>query len=72
MHPVVAELVACVAGRITPHQEIDGEERTAVLTAGQAIAGLGRYVLIVVGRTRRWAIGRQIGVARVVRRIATP
>ena len=31
MHPVGAELVACVEGRITLHQEIDGEDRTAVL-----------------------------------------
>ena len=37
MHPVGAELVACVEGRITLHQEIDGEDRTAVLHAGQAI-----------------------------------
>jgi quercetin dioxygenase-like cupin family protein len=37
MHPFGAELVACVAGRITLHQEVDGEDRTAVLDAGQAI-----------------------------------
>ena len=37
MHPHGAELVACVAGRITLHQEIDGEDRVAVLDAGQAI-----------------------------------
>jgi len=37
MHPHGAELVACVAGRITLHQELDGEDRTAVLEAGQAI-----------------------------------
>ncbi len=37
MHPLGDELVACVAGRITLHQEIDGEDRTAVLEAGQAI-----------------------------------
>ncbi len=37
MHPVGAELVACVEGRITLHQEIEGEVRIAVLAAGQAI-----------------------------------
>jgi mannose-6-phosphate isomerase-like protein (cupin superfamily) len=37
MHPNGEELVACVSGRITLHQEIDGEARTAVLGAGQAI-----------------------------------
>ena len=37
MHPKGEELVACVSGRITLHQEIDGEHRTAVLEAGQAI-----------------------------------
>jgi quercetin dioxygenase-like cupin family protein len=37
MHPSGEELVACVAGRITLHQEIDGEDRTVVLEAGQAI-----------------------------------
>jgi mannose-6-phosphate isomerase-like protein (cupin superfamily) len=37
MHPRGAELVACVAGRVTLHQELDGEDRTAVLEAGQAI-----------------------------------
>ena len=35
MHPVGAELVACVAGRITLHQEIDGEDRTAELAPGR-------------------------------------
>jgi len=37
MHPNGEELVACVAGRITLHQEIDGDDRTAVLEAGEAI-----------------------------------
>jgi quercetin dioxygenase-like cupin family protein len=37
MHPKGDELVACVAGRITLHQEIDGEDRTAVLETGEAI-----------------------------------
>jgi uncharacterized cupin superfamily protein len=37
MHPNGEELVACVAGRITLHQEIDGDDRVAVLDAGQAI-----------------------------------
>jgi len=37
MHPNGEELVACVSGCITLHQEIDGEARTAVLEAGQAI-----------------------------------
>jgi uncharacterized cupin superfamily protein len=37
MHPNGAELVACVSGRMTLHQEIDGDERTVVLDAGQAI-----------------------------------
>jgi uncharacterized cupin superfamily protein len=37
MHPNGDELVACVSGRITLHQEVDGEERVAVLDAGQAI-----------------------------------
>jgi len=36
MHPVGAELVACVAGRMTLHQELGGV-RTVVLEAGQAI-----------------------------------
>ena len=36
MHPVGAELVACVDGRITLHQEIDGEVRAVVLETGQA------------------------------------
>jgi mannose-6-phosphate isomerase-like protein (cupin superfamily) len=37
MHPAGAELVACVEGRITLHQEIDGTDRTVVLDAGQAV-----------------------------------
>ena len=37
MHPKGAELVVCVSGRITLHQEIDGEVTTAVLEAGDAI-----------------------------------
>jgi uncharacterized cupin superfamily protein len=37
MHPSGHELVACVAGRITLHQEIDGDDRVAVLESGQAI-----------------------------------
>jgi mannose-6-phosphate isomerase-like protein (cupin superfamily) len=37
MHPVGAELVACVEGRITLHQEVDGADRTVVLEAGQAV-----------------------------------
>ena len=37
MHPVGAELVAYVEGRITLHQEVDGADRTVVLEAGQAV-----------------------------------
>jgi len=37
MHPHGEELVACVAGKITLHQELDGEDRVAVLETGQAI-----------------------------------
>jgi quercetin dioxygenase-like cupin family protein len=37
MHPHGAELVVCVDGRITLHQEIDGEDHTATLEPGQAI-----------------------------------
>lgn len=37
MHPEGAELVACLAGSITVHQELDGTTRTAVLPAGTAI-----------------------------------
>jgi mannose-6-phosphate isomerase-like protein (cupin superfamily) len=37
MHPMGAELVACVEGRITLHQEIDGGDRTVVLAVGEAV-----------------------------------
>ena len=37
MHPNGAELVACVDGRITLHQEIEGADRVVTLDAGQAI-----------------------------------
>jgi hypothetical protein len=37
VHPAGEELVACLDGRITLHQEIDGDVRTAVLEPGQAI-----------------------------------
>jgi mannose-6-phosphate isomerase-like protein (cupin superfamily) len=37
MHPNGAELVVCVAGRITLHQEIEGEDHVVVLEAGEAI-----------------------------------
>ena len=37
MHPLGAELVVCVDGTITLHQEVDGADRTAVLERGQAI-----------------------------------
>jgi len=37
MHPMGAELVACVEGRITLRQKIDGGDRTVVLEAGQAV-----------------------------------
>jgi mannose-6-phosphate isomerase-like protein (cupin superfamily) len=37
MHPNGDELVVCVAGTVTLHQEIDGETRTAVLGVGEAI-----------------------------------
>jgi quercetin dioxygenase-like cupin family protein len=37
MHPNGAELVVCVEGRMTLHQEADGEDRTITLEAGQAI-----------------------------------
>jgi quercetin dioxygenase-like cupin family protein len=37
MHPEGAELVACLDGVLTLHQEIDGGVRTVVLEAGQAI-----------------------------------
>lgn len=37
MHPNGAELVACIAGSMTLHQEIDGGLRTATLQTGEAI-----------------------------------
>jgi uncharacterized cupin superfamily protein len=37
MHPNGEELVVCVAGTITLHQEIDGETTTVALAAGDAI-----------------------------------
>jgi quercetin dioxygenase-like cupin family protein len=37
MHPNGAELVCCVAGEMTLHQEIDGHVRTVTLRAGEAI-----------------------------------
>jgi quercetin dioxygenase-like cupin family protein len=37
MHPNGQELVVCTDGAITAYQEIDGDVRTATLTAGDAI-----------------------------------
>jgi uncharacterized cupin superfamily protein len=37
MHPNGHELVLCVDGRITLHQEIEGQPRTVTLEAGQAV-----------------------------------
>jgi mannose-6-phosphate isomerase-like protein (cupin superfamily) len=37
MHPHGDELVACVAGSMVLHQEVDGVERTVELRAGQAV-----------------------------------
>ena len=37
MHPAGAELVVCVDGHITLHQEIDGKEHIAELDPGQAV-----------------------------------
>jgi mannose-6-phosphate isomerase-like protein (cupin superfamily) len=37
MHPKGDELVLCVSGRMTLHQEVEGGVRTATLEAGQAI-----------------------------------
>ena len=37
MHPEGAELVACLDGTLTLHQEVDGEVLTVVLTAGHAV-----------------------------------
>jgi mannose-6-phosphate isomerase-like protein (cupin superfamily) len=36
MHPAGDELVACVEGSMILHQELDGEERTVELHAGEA------------------------------------
>jgi mannose-6-phosphate isomerase-like protein (cupin superfamily) len=36
MHPKGEELVVCLEGRITLHQEVDGGVRTATLEAGHA------------------------------------
>ena len=37
MHPKGDELVLCVEGRMTLHQEIDGERHTLALEAGEAV-----------------------------------
>jgi len=37
MHPVGEELVACVVGSAVLHQEIDGEDTTVELRAGDAV-----------------------------------
>jgi mannose-6-phosphate isomerase-like protein (cupin superfamily) len=37
VHPHGEELVACTSGRITLHQQVDGDVRSAVLEVGQAI-----------------------------------
>lgn len=37
MHPRGAELVVCISGEMTLHQEIDGDVRTCKLQAGEAI-----------------------------------
>lgn len=37
MHPRGDELVVCVAGDVVLHQEIDGEDRTVELHAGDAV-----------------------------------
>jgi quercetin dioxygenase-like cupin family protein len=37
VHPKGAELVVCTTGRITVHQEIDGQVRTVTLRPGEAI-----------------------------------
>jgi hypothetical protein len=37
MHPNGEELVVCLAGRLTLHQEIDGKLRTVVLEKHQAV-----------------------------------
>ena len=37
MHPNGEEVVACVAGELTLHQEIDGKTVTVTLAAGEAV-----------------------------------
>ena len=37
MHPHGSEMVVCVAGRLTLHQEVDGGIRTVALNSGEAI-----------------------------------
>ena len=37
VHPNGDELVVCVSGEITLHQEIDGETRSLALAAGEAV-----------------------------------
>jgi uncharacterized cupin superfamily protein len=37
MHPFGEELVACVAGSVTLHQEVDGTVRAVTLQAGDAV-----------------------------------
>jgi mannose-6-phosphate isomerase-like protein (cupin superfamily) len=37
MHPNGDELVLCVSGEMTLHQEIDGKQRTVTLSAGEAV-----------------------------------
>ena len=37
VHPVGHELVVCTDGELTLHQEVDGEVRTVVLRAGEAV-----------------------------------
>jgi mannose-6-phosphate isomerase-like protein (cupin superfamily) len=37
MHPLGAELVVCLKGELTLHQEIDGEVQSATLKAGEAL-----------------------------------
>lgn len=37
MHPKGHEVVVCVEGRITLHQEIDGDTRSVVLEPGEAV-----------------------------------
>ncbi len=37
MHPKGHEVVLCISGRITVHQEVDGEVRTETLEPGEAV-----------------------------------